>query len=83
MPEPDIVITLNAILVRRQDNPISLTEWANTAGVTPEVLTAFLPTICSLDWIVTVGEGDNARYYISSAGLDELQRNYDDVGFDH
>jgi predicted transcriptional regulator len=60
---------LLAVIAERDANkPISVSQWANAAGLARQTLTDYLPEMRRQGWIATVGEGNNARQYVTEKG---------------
>lgn len=49
-------------------NPISISKWAEAAGVTRQTLQGYLPGLRAKGWIATAGEGNSARQYLTEKG---------------
>jgi predicted transcriptional regulator len=64
--DPEILCA--AIANAAAENPISISKWANAAGISRQTLQSYLPGLRAKDWIATAGEGNNARQYLTEKG---------------
>lgn len=53
---------------RNRENPISVSDWAELAGVPRRTLTDYLPELRTSGYIITIGEGRLARQSITDKG---------------
>jgi hypothetical protein len=58
-----------AIFEHDVDKPISISAWAEKAGILRQTLTGYLPDMRAKGLIATVGEGNNARQYLTAKGV--------------
>lgn len=70
--EHDPLDFLRLIQDRTQGNPISVSEWANLAGIARPTLIGYLGVMRDSGWILTIGEGQSARKAISEKGLSAI-----------
>ena len=59
---------LAAIVLRNEQNPISVSEWAISLNMPLTTLRGYLPTMRDGGWIKTIGEGSWARQAITAVG---------------
>jgi hypothetical protein len=64
---------LRAIEDTSKDKPISVSEWAARTKVNRSTLYGYVENIRQKGWTGTVGEGSNARKYITDSGRKALQ----------
>jgi hypothetical protein len=64
---------LAAISGTTAEKPVSISGWADTAGIVRSTLDGYLPQIRDKGWITTVGAGTSARQHITPKGLHALQ----------
>jgi hypothetical protein len=57
-----------AIADSTAENPVSISAWAEAAGLARQTLTDYLPELRAKGWITTVGEGSSARQYLTEKG---------------
>lgn len=60
---------LKFILQNTKESPISITEWAERAGVPRRTLSDYTNEMREKGWIITIGEGRNARQSITPLGI--------------
>ena len=65
---------LAAIAETTAENPISISAWAQAAGIKRQTLTGYLPGFRAKGWIRTAGEGNAARQYLSEKGREAVQK---------
>lgn len=54
------------------EKPISISGWADAAGMNRQTLSDYLPEMRRKGWITTVGEGNTARQHITEKGRKEV-----------
>ena len=69
----DPVKLLSKISDTSPQNPISISEWARRTGIRRQNFDTYLPEMRSKGWIMTAGEGFNARQYITAKGQKVLE----------
>jgi hypothetical protein len=58
-----------AIVGTSKDNPISVSAWAEAAGINRNTLSGgYMPDLRSKGWIATTGDGNDARPYLTDKG---------------
>ncbi|MGZ4963363.1 MAG: AAA family ATPase [Limisphaerales bacterium] len=57
--------------------PVSVSQWATNAKVKRSTLYEYLPVMVKKGWVDVVGEGKLARRFITTAGLDALNKTND------
>jgi len=70
----DPVKLLSAIYESTKEKPVSVSGWADTAGISRQTLQGYLPGIRSKDWIKTTGDGNTARQYITDKGREAVEQ---------
>jgi len=70
----DPIKLLSAIKDTTAQKPVSVTRWAEMAGISRTTLNEYTPGFRQRDWIATVGEGGSARQYITDKGLSAIQK---------
>lgn len=70
--EHDPVKLLAEIANSSLENPVSISSWAENAGIPRQTLTDYLPKLRNYGWVLTTGEGKSARQYITQKGRDAL-----------
>ena len=63
-----------AIADSTAENPVSISAWADAAGIARQTLTDYLPELRAKGWIATVGEGSSARQYLTEQGREAARR---------
>jgi RecA-family ATPase len=67
-PAHDPVDLLAHIRDTTAESPITISAWAEKAGVKRSTLAEYLPALRSKGWISTAGEGKTARQYVTEKG---------------
>lgn len=65
----DPAILLSFIVNNTKDNPISSTDWAKKADTKRSTLEGYFPFLRSKGWLITIGDGKNARRAITPDGI--------------
>ena len=65
---------LSAIVDTSAGKPISISAWAQAAGIKRQTLTGYLPGFRAKGWIRTAGEGNSARQYLTEKGREAVQK---------
>jgi hypothetical protein len=68
-PAHDPKELLAAIADTTAGNPVSISAWAEAAGLKRQTLQNYLPGFRAKGWISTAGHGNSARQYITAKGL--------------
>jgi len=63
-----------AIADTTAEKGISISTWAQTAGVSRQTLQGYLPGLRVKGWIATAGEGNAARQYLTEKGREAASR---------
>jgi hypothetical protein len=67
--EYDPKLLLGYIRLHTHENPVSISKWAEMAGIKRQTLADYLPSLRAKGWIQTVGSGTNSRQSITPDGL--------------
>ena len=70
--EHDPLQLLRHIQDRRLENPVSVSEWSRISNIKRQTLCDYLPIMRNKGWIASVGDGKNARSYVTNCGLQAL-----------
>ncbi len=70
--EHDPLQLLRHIQDRRLENPVSVSEWSRISNIKRQTLCDYLPIMRNNGWIASVGDGKNARSYVTNCGLQAL-----------
>jgi predicted transcriptional regulator len=73
-PKSSLPELLRYIRDSSAENPISVSEWANRAGMTRQTLQTYISKMRCKGWISTVGEGSKARKFITAEGKEAVRR---------
>jgi len=68
-----------AIADATAEKPVSISAWADAAGILRQTLQGYLPGLRAKGWLATTGEGSNARQYLTAKGR-EVTRHAKEVG---
>lgn len=63
-----------AIADATAENPVSITAWAQSVGITRQTLQGYLPGLRSKGWVATAGEGSSARQFLTEKGQSAARR---------
>jgi AAA domain len=66
---------LAAIADSTPEKPVSVSAWAHAGNVPRNTLSGYLPEMRLKNWIGTIGEGNNARQYITNDGKALINEN--------
>jgi predicted transcriptional regulator len=63
-----------AIVDATAENPVSISAWAEAAGIKRQTLTGYLPELRVRGWVQTSGEGNTARQFLTEKGREAARQ---------
>jgi hypothetical protein len=73
-PKHDPLQLCAAIADTSREHPISISAWAQAAGINRNTLNGYLTRMRNQGWIATAGEGSSARQYLTEKGRESLRK---------
>ncbi|MBI4662162.1 MAG: AAA family ATPase [Verrucomicrobia bacterium] len=69
---------LTVIVENTAENPVTISAWAEAAGIKRQTLTEYLPGMRSRGWVATTGEGKSARQFCTEKGREIARKRLED-----